>query len=180
MKRKLKQEINKLKNKKHVDGKILEKFLGRLETDSKLLRCEGAVDHYCVFFLPFHQNSKSIYIGHHIKADDWIPPGGHIEKDEHPLETIKREALEELDHQLTDEKIILYDLTIKPIDRPECKTHWDLWYVILFDQIKEFSFDPKEFHQADWHKLDEGLRKVKTKNYKTTMSKLAHLSLHFF
>jgi 8-oxo-dGTP pyrophosphatase MutT (NUDIX family) len=33
---------------------------------------------------------------HHKKLDLWLPPGGHIEKDETPDDAVKREFLEEL------------------------------------------------------------------------------------
>jgi len=40
-------------------------------------------------------DSKLLLI-HHKKLDLWLPPGGHIEKDETPDDAVKREFLEEL------------------------------------------------------------------------------------
>ncbi len=42
----------------------------------------------------FH-NSKVLLI-HHKKLNLWLPPGGHIEKDETPDDAVKRELKEEL------------------------------------------------------------------------------------
>jgi 8-oxo-dGTP diphosphatase len=169
----LKKEILKLRNKKYVDQKILEKFLARLDKDIGLLRWENPKDHFCAFFLPVHQASNSIYLGHHIKANDWIPPGGHIEKDEHPLETIKREIMEELSYEIRSEKIELFDLTIKPIRKKHpCKRHWDLWYLIFTNDVLGFQFDIREFYDASWLDIDEALSRIKEANYNAVVKKL--------
>jgi len=41
-----------------------------------------------------HENR--VLLTHHRKLDRWVPPGGHIEKDETPDEAVKREVKEEL------------------------------------------------------------------------------------
>jgi len=170
----LKREISKLKNKAHVDQKVLQKFLQRLKHKSLgLLKHESLHDHFCTFFLPVHLKSKSVYLGHHIKADDWIPPGGHIEPDEHPLDTIKREFLEELKHELMDEKIELFDIGIKLIDNPlhNCKAHWDLWYLVHTDKIN-FRFTKKEYYHASWFKLEKAVTLTQDKDQSIIMQKL--------
>jgi len=173
MKAILKKEILKLKNKKHVDQNVLQKFLKRLQSGKGLLRYENIADHFCVFFLPIHHKSSSIYLGHHIKADDWIPPGGHIEKGEHPVDTIKREIVEELDYELGDELIEIFDLTIKPIRRKHpCKLHWDLWYLIYLKEKIPFKFEKREFYNAGWFELERAVEKIKGNNYRKTIEKL--------
>jgi 8-oxo-dGTP diphosphatase len=39
---------------------------------------------------------RSSLLVDHIKAGLWLPPGGHVEPDEHPAATADREAREEL------------------------------------------------------------------------------------
>lgn len=175
MKQILKSEITKLKNKSQVDQRIYQRFLERLENGQGLLRADNINDHYCVFFLPFHQLSHSVYLGHHIKANDWIPPGGHIEPNETPIETIKREFLEELDYELKDERVELFDLTIKNITNPnhKCRVHWDIWYLVHIRKIK-FHFDKREFYDAAWFKLKKAIPKIKGSSYRQTVEKLLH------
>lgn len=176
MKQIIKNELFKLKDKKHVNQSIYQKFLKRLKHPPTLLRFENPQDHFCAFFLPFDLKSKSVYLGHHKKADDWIPPGGHIEENEHPLETIKREIVEELDYKLVNEKIELFDLTIKDIIDPKrtCKVHWDLWYLVYLNKV-DFKFDKREFYQAEWYPIKKTLTLVKAKNYNNTIRKLLNL-----
>jgi 8-oxo-dGTP pyrophosphatase MutT (NUDIX family) len=45
-------------------------------------------------------NEKEILLIHHKKLNKWLPPGGHIEKNETPDEAIKREIKEELNSDL--------------------------------------------------------------------------------
>ena len=141
-----------------------------------LTKPEGAGAHICSFFLPVNKKTASIYLVDHIKAQDWIPPGGHINKDELPIETVKREFKEELDHQLTIEKIELFDLSIKEINRPRqnCLIHYDIWYLVHIDKIK-FNWLKKEFHDASWFDFDEGIKKVKLSHYRNIIKKLTFI-----
>ena len=40
-------------------------------------------------------SKKAILLHWHEKVSAWLPPGGHIEADEDPVQTAKREVLEE-------------------------------------------------------------------------------------
>jgi len=172
----LKQEILKLKNKSHVNQEVLQKFLKKLEDKKGLFRFENPKDHICAYFLPFNQQAKSIYLGHHKKANCWIPPGGHIEENESPVATVKREFFEELAYELVNEPIELFDLTIVDIVNPKqvCKKHWDMWYLVHIPKL-DFKFDKREFFDARWHQIEKVFPLVEIKDYKTTIKKLLSL-----
>ena len=171
-----KKEFLKLKEKTNNNQEILEKFLKKLDDKKGLIRPENPQDHICVYFLPFELTSKSIYLGFHKKADFWIPPGGHIEENESPVETIRREFFEELDYKLVDEKIELFDLTIIDIKNPKqiCKRHWDMWYLVHMRKI-DFKFDKREFYAGRWYKIEKSLPLIKFEDYKATIKKLLRL-----
>lgn len=174
LRRKLLEEVATLKDKHHVDKKMIKKFTRRVNSPSPLTEEVNIEDHICVFFVPVNKAAKLIYIGHHIKADDWIPPGGHIKINELPLDTVKREFSEELKHQLTNEPIVLFDLSIKdvsPNPRHPCKLHYDFWYLVYTD-VKNFNVDRGEFYQAGWFSLDEALKKMKLRQYNQIVQKL--------
>lgn len=174
----IKKEILQLKNKVHVDKEIIRAFLKRLKQNKNLTKETNPQSHFCSFFLPINRETKTIYLGHHIKADDWIPPGGHIKEKETPLETVYREFYEELNHKLIKEKIKLYDLSIKYINKPStpCKVHYDFWYLVFIKQ-KKFLFDRKEFYQARWINIEEALTMINAENYQKVISKLIVSSL---
>ena len=175
MRNKFTEEIDKLRNNGSVDQKIMQTFLDRLKKGS-LTRDESPIEHFCSFFLPVDKKSKMIFIGHHIKADDWIPPGGHIDRGESPRDTVYREFKEELDYILTYEEIKVFDICIVPVrktTRP-CRTHYDFWYKVVIDKI-DFTFDRKEFYDAAWLPMEEALKRVKRDVYREVLQKLANI-----
>ncbi|MDO8609447.1 MAG: NUDIX domain-containing protein [bacterium] len=180
MQRILLNEVSKLKQLPHVNQKTVNEALKRIKSNPRLIKKENVESHFCSFFIPIHKESKSIFLVHHIKADDWIPPGGHIEKDELPKQTVIREFKEELRHELTTEIIDCFDISIKDIaDNPRnnCKMHYDLWHVVYVDKL-DFIFDKGEFYDAGWFSFEEGIKKIKTTKYRKiieTLFKTIHL-----
>src|SRR3989344_4955743 len=162
MQKQIQKEVMKLKNSNFVDASTYHQFLRRLK-QGNLTKNRNTFDHICAFFLPLDMTKKSIYLGHHIKADDWIPPGGHIEAGEMPIDTVRREFVEELNSSLTKQPIELFDLSVKDVSgNPlhKCKLHFDFWYLVYISQRK-FLYDKQEFYTADWFKLPEALTKIK-------------------
>lgn len=78
-----------------------------------------------------------------------------------------------MNHKLTNEKIEPFDLLIKRINKPKqvCKVHYDLWHLVYMDKIN-FVYDKKEFHQASWFFIKEGLQLIKTVGYNAIIKKL--------
>lgn len=168
------QETLKLKESKHVDKKTINRFIKRIESAENLTKENNPSVHFCSFFVPVDKKGERIYIGHHIKADDWIPPGGHIKMGESPEQTVLREFEEELDYRVNQESIDLFDLSITPVRKTKsrkCKVHYDFWYVVYVAPI-DFHFDKGEFHAADWFTFEEALQKTKRPTYNAIIRKI--------
>lgn len=161
----LKKEVNKFLK---AEKTIRDEFLKKLSLTDKITKELNIDEHICAFFVPVNRETKSVYLVHHIKADDWIPPGGHIKYGEHPVDTVIREFEEELDSKITKNQISLFTLSIKDIsDNPRnpCKLHYDFWYLVDVPKI-DFNYLKKEFYDAYWHPLTEKtFKKIKTKSY---------------
>ncbi len=127
----------------------------------KLLRQDGTAKHFCVFFAGVDITRRQVFLGHHIKADCWLFNGGHIDRGELPLETVKREIFEEWGTEFGQFKIetqpVWLSLTqIKPTAynrHNNCQLHYDLWYLVHLDQ-PDFTPDErllkKEFFSWGW------------------------------
>ena len=102
--------------------------------------------------------------GHHKKADDWIPPGGHIEPGETPSDTAVREMKEELKVDITKDMLVPFALSVKEINRPEsgCMAHYDVWHLVNIP-VQDFDYLKSEYHDAGWFTIKEGIAKI-TKN----------------
>ncbi|MBI4136673.1 NUDIX domain-containing protein [Candidatus Roizmanbacteria bacterium] len=139
----------------HIDKPLLEKFYTRLK-QGKLVRDENPDDHFSTFFIPFVQKTKYVFMGDHIKSGVWLVPGGHIDRDEHPVDTIIREIKEELDTAVTEKDIEFFDITITNINSSyPCKRHYDLWYLYRLRERVNFNYTKEEFKVAKWMNIEE-------------------------
>lgn len=165
--------LNQLESKEYVLKDVLQQFSDRINSDEIYTRDEGALTHFCSFFVPFDPESKRVFMGHHIKAGGWIPPGGHIDKGENPMQAVQREFSEELKHDLANEKIVFFDISYRDINgpRPECRGHYDFWHIVYIDE-KDFDYDKKEFYEASWMSFEEALKVMSHPEYLAVVKNL--------
>lgn len=161
MKQKLIQLLEELKPKTSFPADV-ERAFRKLQRSDTYTREDGETEHFCSFIVPIHKASGSVFVGHHIKADDWIPPGGHIEPNEDPLETVIRECGEELQYIPTPEQIKVFEFTIIPIVPPRetCTAHFDFWFAVDVPDKIPFKYDRGEFHDAGWFTFEEAQAKL--------------------
>jgi len=65
-------------------------------------------------------NGGAILLHRHPELDMWLPPGGHVDRDELPHETALRETREEtgLDADLVAERDDIHSDTVEPLPKP--------------------------------------------------------------
>ena len=113
-------------------------------------------------------HKDSVLLIKHPKIKKWLPPGGHIEKNESPTEAVKREVKEEtcLDIKLISQENIWIDRwNAKSFERPylcltenipsykERKSHQHIDFVYLAHPIGVPK--PQGIHPLKWFTLDE-------------------------
>ena len=112
--------------------------------------------HLVSYFVVFDEARKKILLVDHIKAQLWLPAGGHVEVDEAPKETARRECIEELGIEAefwTDAPIFLTStLTAGMTGR---HTDVSLWYVLKGDSDAAYAFDQQEFKDICWFGFDD-------------------------
>ena len=158
------EEIEKIYSMPNVGADTIAKFRELRTSQDSHTKKEGNPLHYCSFFLPYDKSTGKIYLGHHKKADDWIPPGGHIEPGETPSDAAVREMQEELQTTITKDMLSPFMLSVKPIGRPEvgCMAHYDVWHLVNI-KAQDFDYLKSEYHEAGWFDIKEGAAKI-TKN----------------
>ncbi|MDP3900243.1 MAG: NUDIX domain-containing protein [bacterium] len=131
-------------------------YLSRLGEGS-LTRDENQQTHFCVYFLPYNETAKKVFIVHHKKANLWIAPGGHIDEGENLYQTLNREIYEELGvKNFFSELPAPFLCTITPIQAKNltCQKHYDIWFLMRTDGAN-FNVDPKEFYDTKWMNINE-------------------------
>ncbi len=167
-------EIESIYSYPGIDPATIEQFKDLKTSQPTHTKKEGNLHHYCSFFLPYDREVGKIYLGHHIKANDWIPPGGHIEIGETPKDAAIREMMEELQVKIVRNQLIPFNLSVKIVNQPGrgCVTHYDVWHFVDIN-VQKFDYLQSEYHDAGWFTIPEGVKKItKNPDFATIISKI--------
>ena len=102
--------------------------------------------------------SGHVLLVDHIKSGLWLPPGGHVDPDEHPAVCARRECREELGCSLefTDPEARPSFLTVTTtIGSDAGHTDVSLWFVGVGREEMPLTPDPSEFRETRWWSTDE-------------------------
>jgi 8-oxo-dGTP pyrophosphatase MutT (NUDIX family) len=112
--------------------------------------------HICSYFVVLDQEYSKILLVDHKYAGLWLPPGGHVEIDEDPKETVTRESFEELSikAEFFYENPIFLTSTLT-VGATSGHTDVSLWYVIQGDHKTLYNFDQNEFNGLQWFDFDK-------------------------
>jgi 8-oxo-dGTP diphosphatase len=92
----------------------------------------------------------------HRNAQRWLPPGGHVENDEHPRDAVARELKEELDlvapHPINAPAMLTITTTV---GLTAGHTDVSFWYVIKADRSQPIKYDEREFVSIRWFRFNE-------------------------
>lgn len=154
-------EIEVITKLPHVAPTTIAAFAKLRRAQSLYTRGDGATIHLCSFAVPYDRGAGRIYLGHHIKANAWIPPGGHLEPGEIPSVAALRECEEELGYHASREDLEPWDLSVSEIipARPACNWHYDVWYLVHMSE-RNLTPDKSEFYSAGWFSLEEAVAKT--------------------
>ena len=112
--------------------------------------------HLVSYFLVFDEIKKEILLVDHKKAELWLPPGGHVDINEDPTETVRRECREELsvsaDFWCKNPIFVTQTITV---GKTAGHTDVSLWYVIKGSSQNHYEYDQEEFKSIKWFTLDE-------------------------
>ena len=112
--------------------------------------------HLVSYFIVFDEVAQKVLLVDHKKAQLWLPPGGHVELNEHPQEAVKRECREELSLKADfwrNEPLFL--TTAVTVGLTVGHTDVSFWYVIRGDSSLEYTFDKDEFEAIKWFSFDQ-------------------------
>jgi 8-oxo-dGTP diphosphatase len=112
--------------------------------------------HLVSYFVVYDESASKVLLVDHKLSGLWLPPGGHVDIDEDPKETVRRECLEELQIQAEfwcDDPIFLTSTITVGLTAGH--TDVSLWYVLKGSSEMQYNFDPDEFNRIQWFGFDE-------------------------
>lgn len=116
--------------------------------------------HLVSYFLVVDRGAGRVLLCDHRLAGLWLPTGGHVEPGEHPVDTVRREMVEELGIQarfdaLTGARPFFLTVT-ETLGSPSARhTDVSLWFVLQGDCDQALHPDPGEFNAVRWWSPDE-------------------------
>jgi 8-oxo-dGTP diphosphatase len=143
-----------------VEADAQRSVLRWIDSGDALYRDGGSAParHLAVYLTLVDPADDAVLQIHHVKADAWIFPGGHVDT-EPPCDAVVREAHEELGITAAFHPAI----GRRPLLLTESQTngltdsHTDvtLWYVLAGDRTVTLTPDPAEIHAVRWVRLDD-------------------------
>lgn len=114
--------------------------------------------HLVSYFVLVDPEHRSILLVDHIKAQLWLPSGGHVELNEPPHETVIREAREEFGVQATflrNNSRPFFVTVTKTVGLTPGHTDVSLWYLLRGSIHDKMQYDRSEFTDIEWYTFDE-------------------------
>lgn len=142
-----------------VEATHIQSSLEWIDSGVEIFRLEKPATppkHLVSYFVLIDPDRNKLMLVDHIKAELWLPAGGHVEKDEDPKATVRREMQEELalDANFVFEKPIFITETVT-VGKTAGHTDVSLWYVVGADSEVSLSYDPAEFSGYMWFSYQE-------------------------
>jgi 8-oxo-dGTP diphosphatase len=144
-----------------LETEHISSTLGWLEaTDDVFRRSKPAVParHLVSYLVLLDHDNFDVLLVDHVNSGLFLPPGGHVEPDEHPAETARRECREELgiDVSLAGNGGSPAFLTVtKTIGLDPGHTDVSLWFIGEGSRRLRLTIDEDEFLGARWWSAEE-------------------------
>lgn len=114
--------------------------------------------HLVSYFVLVDPDHHSILLVDHIKAQLWLPSGGHVELNELPQDAVVREAKEEFGIQATFlrnyDKPFFVTVT-QTVGLTPGHTDVSLWYLLRGNIHEKIHYDRSEFTDVEWYTFNE-------------------------
>ena len=180
MRQAIRQLVSEIKpldllEKEHID--FVLRWLASGNEIFRIAKPDTPDTHLVSYFVVFDPSEDHVLLVDHKKANLWLPTGGHVEKDEHPSEAVKRECREELgiDVKFLFDRPIFVTLA-KTVGLTAGHTDVSLWYVLKGDSRAILNYDKTEFHGVSWFLSEEVPYDRSDPHMKRFMSKLKQLT----
>lgn len=155
------EEIHKIDPHDNQEREHLTDAIAWVESGANIFRIakpDKPPKHLVSYFVLIDPAHKSLLLGDHIKAQLWLPSGGHVELNEHPKQTVIREAREEIGQEarfLRNNDAPFFLTVTQTVGLTAGHTDVNLWYLLKGDIHTPLRFDRSEFTDMNWFSFEE-------------------------
>lgn len=116
--------------------------------------------HLVSYFLVIDRHAREVLLCDHRMSGLWLPTGGHVEPGEDPVDTVRREAREELGIEARFDAHYggrPFFLTVSDTVGPPDERHTDvsLWFALAGRRDQRLEPDEREIVEVRWWSQDE-------------------------
>lgn len=114
--------------------------------------------HIVSYFVLVDPDHHSVLLVDHIKAQLWLPSGGHVQLNELPRDAVLREAREEFGIDavfLHNNDKPLFITVTQTVGLTPGHTDVSLWYLLRGNIHDRMNYDRSEFTDVEWYTFDE-------------------------
>jgi 8-oxo-dGTP pyrophosphatase MutT (NUDIX family) len=132
-----------------------------IESDAPLYRIQKPdipPMHLVSYFAIVDPSSNKILLQDHLLAKLWLPAGGHVDPDEDPADTVRRECVEELGIEASFlGNAAPHFITVTKTQGQGEHTDVSLWYTLQASENKRLIVEPDRFAEVRWWDIDDVL-----------------------
>lgn len=157
----IKDDVSAIQALDKLEREHIADVLAWLESGANIFRIakpDKPPKHLVSYFALIDPDHRSILLGDHIKAQLWLPSGGHVELNEHPAATVVREAQEELGRKavfLGGKQLPFFVTVTQTVGLTAGHTDVSLWYLLKGSIYDTLNFERREFNDMAWFTFDE-------------------------
>ncbi len=146
--------------KEHTENALM--WIDSEEEIFRIQKPDTPPKHLVSYFVLYDQRQRKILLLDHIKAELWLPSGGHVEKDEHPKTAVEREIQEELNipAEFISESPFFITQTVT-VGKTAGHIDVSLWYLLKGDSLQAVKYEEQEFNDCKWFDLNEIINEEK-------------------
>ncbi|HSX42769.1 MAG TPA: NUDIX domain-containing protein [Candidatus Saccharimonadales bacterium] len=134
------------------------KWLRSGQNPFRLRKPDVPPKHLVSYFVLVDPGHRSILLVDHIKAQLWLPSGGHVELNELPRNAVLREAQEEFGLQaafLCGNGKPFFVTVTQTVGLTPGHTDVSLWYLLRGNVHDRMQYDRSEFTDVEWYTFAE-------------------------
>ena len=176
MRQKIREELTAIIPLDELERCQIADVLEWIDSGGELYRLEKPATppkHLVSYFVVV--DGEHVLLVDHRNAQLWLPPGGHVERDEHPRDTVMRELEEELglvaSHRIDAPLMVTVTTTV---GLTAGHTDVSLWYVVKADRTTRIKYDEGEFQSIQWFPFSEVPFERTDPNMRRFLSKLSN------